>query len=69
MNYKGLTFDDFVEEELNGVANKWSQVCKSCTEKYFKDEVHDEIPIDGVICGVENCKNEAIFYLDFGNEK
>ncbi len=65
MKYNGIIFDDVVVEENNN----WTQTCKSCTEKSFSNEVLDEIPTEGIICGVKNCNNEALFYLDFRNEK
>jgi len=62
MRYNEIIFDDVVIDNNN---HKWSQVCKSCAEKYFSDEVWDEIPAEGFICGVENCSNEAFYYIDF----
>ena len=65
MKYNEVIFDDVVIEKNN----KWSQVCDSCAKKYFNDEVWDEIPAEGFTCGIENCNNEAEYYLDFRNEK
>lgn len=61
MTYKEINFDDFVVEKV-GV---WSQICSLCAIKHFKDEIWDEIPINDLICGVENCDNESKYYLDF----
>jgi len=65
MKYKNIVFDDVVKDK----SGKWSQVCDSCIEKHFKDEVWDDIPIDNTICGVKDCNNEATFYLDFKTER
>ena len=56
IEYKGVKFDDYVEEEFN----TWSQVC----DNHFPDEVWDELPIDTVTCGVEGCCNTATHYID-----
>lgn len=61
MKYKETTFDDIVIED----EGTWSQICNSCAEKHFKGEVINEVPIEGLVCGVENCNNEASFYIDF----
>ena len=55
LKYKNIVFDDVVKDD----SGKWSQVCDSCIEKHFKDEVWDDIPIDNTICGVKDCNNEA----------
>ena len=65
MEYKNIIFDDFVADEIG----TWSQICQSCKDKYFDGELTSEIPIEGLICGVKNCNNEADFYLDFDYEK
>lgn len=65
MEYKDIQFDDFVNES----DGNWSQVCKTCASTYFKNEKLDEVPITCLICGVQDCDNEAEFYIDFYYEK
>lgn len=65
MKYQEIDFDDVVVDD-NG---KWTQVCSECAEKSFKNEVWDEVPTNGFNCGVENCNNQAQYYLDFNDKK
>jgi hypothetical protein len=65
MIYKHTYFDDFVIDEY-GI---WSQICSKCVEKHFKNHRVADIAMGGLICGVENCENEADFYIDFICEK
>jgi hypothetical protein len=55
-----MIFDDFVIES----AVIWTQVCKSCTEELKLLNFLDEIPLEGLICGVLGCRNHAEYYLD-----
>lgn len=54
---KQLEFDDTVEDEHG----KWTQVCKEHSQILSKDRL-DEVPIEGLICGVEGCQKEAEYY-------
>lgn len=65
MKYQETSFDDVVVDDKGN----WTQVCSECAEKAFKSEVWDEVPINGLICGVENCNNQAQYYLDFNDKK
>lgn len=63
--YYGVEFDDVIDDEY-GV---WSQLCKSCFEKYkdkFPTSSIDDVA--GGICGVSGCMNEAEYYIDFATK-
>ena len=57
---KEIIFDDIVSDEYG----EWTQLCMPCAKTYFSNKVWDEIPTEGFICGIKNCNNEAVFYLD-----
>jgi hypothetical protein len=65
MKNNDMIFDDLVIEEKG----TWTQVCKSCSEKSNELGFLEEIAIEGLICGVDGCQNEAHYYLDLNNEK
>lgn len=65
MKYQEINFDDVVVDDNR----KWTQVCCECAKKSFKNEVWDEIASNGYTCGVENCNNQAKYYLDFNDKK
>ena len=52
-----LQFDDTVEDEYG----KWTQVCEEHSRTLPKHRL-DEVPIEGLICGVKGCQKEAIYY-------
>ena len=62
---KNISFEDLVIEEKG----TWTQICKECSEKTIELGCLDEIPINGLICGVKDCQNQALYYLDLNNEK
>lgn len=55
-------FDDITEDNDGA----WSQICSHCVNEMIipPDLLHD-IPLDGLICGVKDCENEAEYYIDF----
>ena len=55
-----VLFDDIVTDEYGA----WSQICEDCAEKYNFPGRLSNIPSD-CFCGVIDCENEAIYYLDF----
>ena len=55
--FEELQFDDTVEDEHS----KWTQVCEEHSQVLPKDKL-DEVPIEGLICGVEDCQKEAKYY-------
>ncbi len=59
-NYLGVEFDDVTMDD----GHKWSQICKSCSEKVSVSNKMISDPGSG-ICGVEGCGNEADYYIDF----
>ena len=62
---KNISFDDLVIEEKG----TWTQVCEECSESSKKLGFFEEIPINGLLCGVKDCQNQALYYLDLNNEK
>ena len=56
---KTAMFDDIVTDE-NGI---WTQVCEECKQMHSKFGQLEEVPIDGIICGVNGCDKEARYYL------
>jgi hypothetical protein len=60
---KNISFDDLVIEQKG----TWTQVCKECSENSNKLGFLEEIPINGLICGVKDCQNQALYYLYSGN--
>jgi len=64
--FQNIIFDDFVEDQYSN----WTQICQNCILKYtIQQYVRDTVPVEGIICGVKNCYNEADYYLDFKDEK
>jgi hypothetical protein len=61
MIYQSLKFDDVVKDE-HGI---WSQICIHCQKKYFSKHKKHETPVSNLTCGIEQCSNEADFYIDF----
>lgn len=69
MIYKGIIFDDFVQDE-NG--NRWAEICNDCARKYA-DRIADELDDGGTasgFCSVKGCHNNGAnaamhFYIDF----
>lgn len=61
--FLGITFDDFVDDEHGHV---WTQICPRCVNKHSKVILQKWLD-DGAggICGVQGCKREAEYYLDF----
>lgn len=69
-NYKSkngdtIKFDDCVK----GEEGCWSYLCEKCRQKY-----EEQFPLtcrisggicEGIICGVDGCRNEADYYVDF----
>lgn len=75
--YKGLNFEDFIIDVQNmddpdfyERDSCWSQVCQGCYERINPGERggEAEVSINGIICGVENCQTEAVFYIEFDEE-
>lgn len=64
MNYNELNIDDIVRE--NDVA--WSQVCEECATKLNFENCNEEIPSDKFVCGIRNCQNTAVYYLELEKE-
>lgn len=54
-------FDDIVFDDL-GI---WSQLCSECSKHFIENHFVEEVSINGLICGVKNCNNEALYYIDF----
>ena len=52
-------FDDIVTDE-DWI---WTQVCEECAKTYSKLGRLEDIPVDGLICGVTGCDKEAQYYL------
>lgn len=66
MYYKGIKFDDHSHSAGDGYDYNWSQICAACAHRhgiYF--EVFQNDGPCTLACGVEGCKNEAAFYIDF----
>lgn len=66
LKVNGIEFDDYVEEVGYG-ENQWTQVCDKCLKKYNMKNITD-IEIEEIgygICGVNNCNNEADYYVAF----
>jgi hypothetical protein len=54
-NYLGVEFDDVTMDD----GHKWSQICKSCSEKVSVSNKMISDPGSG-ICGVEGCGGNHI---------
>ncbi|MCL2227699.1 MAG: hypothetical protein FWB97_08755 [Oscillospiraceae bacterium] len=65
----GVIFDDYTETtDIEDKPLIWAHICKSCVEKHdigmsLTSQYGGREPLP--ICGVENCENEAGYYLDF----
>lgn len=64
MEILDLIIEDIVYESKSA----WSQVCKQCAHKLGFINCNEEIPLDKYICGVMNCENIAVYYLEFEKE-
>jgi len=58
----GQTFDDYTEN-FEGTHSHWTQLCENHAVHY--SPTLQEMPNDGMICGVKGCKKEALYYYDF----
>jgi len=63
MNYKGLEFDDYTDDD----GGRWSQIC----EDHYHDMLSKgkkrmtESASGTSICGVKGCNKTASYYIDF----
>ena len=64
MNYNELNIEDIVRE--NDVA--WSQVCEECATNLNFENCNEEIPSDKFVCGIRNCQNTVVYYLELEKE-
>ena len=68
LKYKGITFDDFAQ---NDCGTYYAEICERCVKKHHDRICHDisEGGCPGSICGVEGCfhngDNENHYYIDF----
>ena len=63
-----LVFDDYTENDKNFEgATHWTQLCEE--HAVHGDLTLEEMPNEGPLCGVKNCKNEALYYYDFNGKE
>ena len=63
MKVYGVEFEDVVTDDDG---HQWSQLCERCKEK-LNGRAHfiiSNAPDNG-ICGVDQCENDADYYIDF----
>lgn len=60
-------FDDVVKDEYG----TWSQVCREHAGNFDILALGklENSPSGNIICGCNNCKNKADYYIDFYNKK
>lgn len=73
LNYKGLIFDDF---EQNEDGSYWAEICEECVEKHW-EKIKDDIDDGGTAlgcCSLKGCENmgedemTSHYYIDFKTE-
>lgn len=64
MKVNDLIIDDVIFEKRS----TWSQVCEECASKLNFENCNEEIPLDKFVCGIQNCQNIAVYYLELENE-
>jgi hypothetical protein len=64
MNPSEINIEDIVVEN----ESVWSQVCEECAKKLDFKNCNEQIPLDKYTCGVENCQNIAVYYLELEKE-
>jgi hypothetical protein len=64
MKCNEINIEDIVRENDSA----WSQVCEECASKLKFENCNEEIPLDKFVCGIQNCQNTAVFYLEIKNE-
>jgi len=52
-----LEFDDIVKDNYG----TWTQTCEQHS-KMLEPKKLEEVPIEGLICGVKNCDKKALYY-------
>lgn len=69
LNYKGLVFDDFAQDDDGNI---WAEICQNCVKKHrhLISDVIDDGGTASACCSVEGCFNngynsEKHYYIDF----
>jgi hypothetical protein len=64
MKYTEINIEDVVNENDSA----WTQVCKECASKINFENCYEEIPSDKFVCGIQDCHNTAVYYLEIENK-
>lgn len=60
MNLSDINIEDIVIENDSA----WSQACEQCANKLGFKNCNEQIPLDKYTCGIEDCQNRAVYYLE-----